>query len=279
MLILHPDTRRVPAPLAPAHPRSRRAALPQPARAARSYLAGVSRGLDAAGVPHASVTTTDPQQVQAVLDGVTVAGLEDFLWVGSLLETFHLTRRTYPGDARQACPGTRAAWRPGAPHRPCCRAVLRLAGSRGPGAGAGAGSAPGGLGGPGGRALRAGQRGRARAAGRLRVPAGRAEPAARRVAHRSRPGARPAGRAAGGRRGRRAAAAAGHGHALLEVRALGRLQACDCRGLRAGLSAAVACHGTSSAAMGPLRRPASLRPRAWAGRRTRSCGRTSSRCR
>jgi len=131
MLILHPDARRAPAPLAPALPRSRRTALPQPARAARSYLAGVLRGLDAAGVPHASVTTTDPQQVQAVLDGVTVAGLEDFLWVGSLLETFHLTRRTYPGDARQARPGARAAWQPGAPHRPCCRAVLRLASGRG----------------------------------------------------------------------------------------------------------------------------------------------------
>lgn len=70
----------------------------------RSYLAGVSRGLDAAGVPHVSVTTADPEQVQAVLSGVTVAGLEDFLWVGSLLETFHLIRQTYLGTHAEVRP-------------------------------------------------------------------------------------------------------------------------------------------------------------------------------
>lgn len=69
-----------------------------------SYLAGVSRGLDAAGVPHVAVTTTDPAQVQAELDGATVAALDEFLWVGSLLETFHLIRHTYPGTDAQARP-------------------------------------------------------------------------------------------------------------------------------------------------------------------------------
>ena len=77
----------------PCHIRAR-----QRMSALRSYLADVSKGLTAAGVPHVAVTTTDPEQVQAVLDGVTVAGLEDFLWVGSLLETFHLTRHTLPGS-------------------------------------------------------------------------------------------------------------------------------------------------------------------------------------
>lgn len=69
-----------------------------------SYLAGVSRGLDAAGVPHVAVTTTDPARVQAELDGATVAALDEFLWVGSLLETFHLVRHTYPGTDAQARP-------------------------------------------------------------------------------------------------------------------------------------------------------------------------------